>query len=269
MPLLNYLFLRKCPLADRTNCSPLPPHGLPVRRKFCMEVNSMKATIALLAVCVLPAGFGSAALGQRSHASEEVIERLNQSANVLLEMSAGPSTGIPEGDLARAQCIAVIPNMKRGAFVVGARHGAGFASCRTTAGWSAPAAVQISGGSVGLQAGGEETDIVMALLDRSAQYQLLGEGLKFGTNASAMAGSVGRVTQNPQADALVWSRSGGAFAGVAVDGATLRADEDPNRELYGSGINPELILSGRVQPPAEAQQFLQVLQRVAGSGRGR
>ncbi len=231
----------------------------------------MKATFALLVACILPAGLGAAALGAQSAQSnvpEDIVQRLNQSANVLLEMSAGPSAGIPEGDLAKARCVAVIPNMKQGAFIVGARHGAGFASCRTSAGWSAPAAVQMSGGSVGLQAGGQESDIVMALLNPSAQYQLLQEGLKFGTNASAMAGSVGKVTENPQTDVLVWSRSGGAFAGVSVNGATLRADEDPNRALYGN-ITPEQILSGRVQAPAAAQQFMQVLQRVAGSGKGR
>jgi lipid-binding SYLF domain-containing protein len=236
-------------------------------------VNSMKATFALLVACILPAGPGAAALEAQQRAQsnvpEEVVQRLNQSANVLLEMSAGPSAGIPEGDLAKSRCIAVIPNMKQGAFIVGARHGAGFASCRTSAGWSAPAAVQMSGGSVGLQAGGQESDIVMALLNQGAQYQLLQEGLKFGTNASAMAGSVGKVTESGQTDALVWSRAGGAFAGVSVNGATLRADEDANRDLYGGGITAEQVLSGRVQAPSAAQQFMQVLQRVAGSGRGR
>ncbi len=236
----------------------------------------MKATLALLVASVLMAGPGAAALrGQTQYGAQsrsaqanlpnDVAERLNQSANVLLDMAAGPSTGIPEGDLTRARCIAVIPNMKRGAFIVGARYGAGFASCRTARGWSAPAAVQISGGSIGLQAGGQESDIVMAMLNQSAQYQLLHEGLKFGTNASAMAGSVGRVTQNPQTDVLVWSRSGGAFAGVNVDGASLSADEGANKEIYGENVPAEQILSGRVQAPVQAQQFMQVLQRVAGA----
>ncbi|HOQ43901.1 MAG TPA: lipid-binding SYLF domain-containing protein [Bryobacteraceae bacterium] len=227
----------------------------------------MKATFALLVACALPAGCGASALrAQQAQQTvpREISERLNESANVLLEMAAGPSDGIPEGDLAKARCIAVIPGLKRGAFIVGAQHGAGFASCRTTAGWSAPAAVKLSGGSIGLQAGGEESDVVMALLNPNAQYQLLQEGLKFGTNATAMAGSVGRVTDNARADALVWSRSGGAFAGVSVNGATLRADDDANRDLYGAGISPELVLSGRVQPPQAADQFMQILSRVAG-----
>jgi lipid-binding SYLF domain-containing protein len=235
----------------------------------------MKATLALLMAGALMAGPGAAALGAQTQPGmqtrgaqasipNELVERLNNSANVLQEMAAGPTTGIPEGDLARARCVAVIPNMKRGALIVGARYGAGFASCRTTRGWSAPAAVQISGGSIGLQAGGQETDIVMALLDQGAQYQLLREGVKFGTNASAMAGSVGRVTQSPEADVLVWSRSGGAFAGVNVDGASLSADEGANKDIYGENVTAEQILSGAVPTPAQAQQFIQVLQRVAG-----
>lgn len=228
----------------------------------------MKATSALLAGCFLPAGLIAVAMGARAQANvpEEVVNRLNQSSNVLLEMSAGPR-GIPGGDLARARCIAVIPALKQGAFIVGARHGAGFASCRTTAGWSAPAAVHISGGSIGLQAGGKESDIVVALMSPAAEYQLLQQGLKFGTNASAMAGSVGKTTENPHTDALYWSHSGGAFAGVSIDGATLKADESTNQELYGRGITPEQVLSGRVQTPPAAQQFWQVLHRVAGPGR--
>jgi lipid-binding SYLF domain-containing protein len=228
----------------------------------------MKATSALLVRCFVPAGLVAFVLGAQAQINvpDEIVQRLNNSSNVLLEMSAGPKVGISEGDLAKARCIAVIPGVKQGAFIVGARHGAGFASCRTTAGWSAPAAVSISGGSVGLQAGGQESDIVMALLNPNAEYQLLHEGLKFGANASAMAGSVGKTTENANTDALVWSRSGGAFAGLSVNGATLKADESANQSLYGRGTMPEQVLSGRVRTPPAAQQFWQVLQRVAGSG---
>lgn len=225
----------------------------------------MKATLALLVAGILPAGLGAA----QHEVPNDIVQRLNQSANTLLEMSTMPNGGIPQGDLAKARCIAVIPNMKQGAFIVGARHGAGFASCRTASGWSAPAAVQMSGGSIGLQAGGQESDIVMAMLAQGAQQQLLGEGLKFGTNTTAMAGSVGKTTENAHTDALVWSRSGGAFAGVSVDGATLRPDEGANRDMYGRDITPEQVLNGRVPAPAATQQFMQVLQRVAGSGRTR
>ncbi len=225
----------------------------------------MKARCALLAGCFMPAGLIAFALRARAQANvpKGVVSRLNQSTNVLLEMSAGPH--VTEGDLARARCIAVIPALKQGAFIVGVRHGAGFASCRTTAGWSAPAAVEISGGSVGLQAGGQESDVVLALLSPAAEHQLLQQRLKFGTNATVMAGSVGKVTEKSHADALVWSRSGGAFAGVGVgvNGATLKADESANRELYGRGITLEQVLSGRVRTPPVAAQFWQVLNRVS------
>jgi lipid-binding SYLF domain-containing protein len=207
--------------------------------------------------------FASAGMAKDKNTTE-VDNRLNTATAVFEQMMGTPSTGIPENLLARAQCIVDIPHMKKGAFIVGASHGAGFASCRTSSGsWSAPSPVSISGGSVGLQAGGQETDIVMLFMNERARNQLLASNFKLGAGTSVQAGPVGAgaQTQTGTADVYTYMSKNGAFAGASINGSNLGQDKDATKALYGSNIPQGKILQGGVQVPPAAQQFVSALNR--------
>jgi lipid-binding SYLF domain-containing protein len=191
-------------------------------------------------------------------------QRLEESAAVLSEIMATPDKGIPHDLLDRAHCVVVVPGMKKGAFVVGAQYGKGFLTCRASAGgWSAPAAIKVEGGSVGLQIGGSETDVVMLVMNERAVNKLLSSKFTLGAEGEVAAGPVGR-TSSAETDAkmtaeiLSWSRSKGLFAGISLKGATLRPDSDENEELYGRKIeNREIVMS--TKPPAAASRLESVL----------
>ncbi len=190
-------------------------------------------------------------------AADTAQERLRESATVLNEVMRTPDKGIPQDLLDRAQCAVVVPNLKKGAFVVGGEYGRGFAICRNSngAGWGAPAAVRIEGGSVGFQIGGSSTDVIMLVMNRHGMDKLMGDKFTLGADASVAAGPVGRTAEastNVRMDAeiLAWSRSKGLFAGLSLGGATLRPDKDENRALYGSDVTNREILSGSVKAPA-------------------
>lgn len=193
-------------------------------------------------------------------------ERLAAAAATVNELSAAPDKSIPADLLKKAQCIVVVPSLKAGAVVVGAKYGRGFASCRTAGGWSAPAAVRIEGGSVGFQIGGTETEVVMLVMNKEGVNRLLSTKFTMGGEAKVAAGPVGRST-TAQTDAamtaeiLSWSRARGVFAGVALDGATLREDDDANKDLYGKTISNKEILSGGVPAPAGAGPFLAAVRK--------
>ena len=192
----------------------------------------------------------------------EVDNRLNTATAVFEEMMGTPTTGIPENLLARAQCVVTIPHMKKGAFIVGVSHGAGFASCRTASGWSAPSPISLSGGSVGLQAGGQETDVVMLFMSPKAHNQLLSSGFKLGAGTSVQAGPVGAGAQTgPAADVYTYLRKNGAFAGASISGSDLGQDNDATKVLYGTSIPQGDILQGGVRVPPPAQQFVTALNR--------
>jgi len=200
--------------------------------------------------------------------AETASERLASSAAVFQEVMNTPDKGIPEDLLAKAQCVIIIPGMKKGAFVVGGEYGRGFAECRhgDGTGWGAPAALRVEGGSFGFQIGGSDTDVFMLVMNQRGMDRLLGDKFTLGADASVAAGPVGR-TANANTDArmtaeiLAWSRAKGLFAGISLSGATLRPDMDVNAELYGHKIDNRAVLAGGVQPPAAAQELRTELDR--------
>jgi lipid-binding SYLF domain-containing protein len=193
-------------------------------------------------------------------------ERLQESAVVLKEILSAPDQGIPRDLLNDAHCVVVIPGMKNAAFLVGGKYGRGFLVCRHDArtGWGAPASVRIEGGSFGFQIGASETDVVMLVMNQRGMDKLLQSKFTLGGAAEVAAGPVGR-SSTAQTDAkmtakiLSYSRSRGVFAGVSLQGATLRQDLDENQELYGHRLTNNQIVMKRMNAPAAASELLAVL----------
>ena len=197
--------------------------------------------------------------------------RLRNATGALREILGSPDRRIPHDLIERSQCVVVVPDLVKGAFLVGGKYGRGFASCRRGGGWSAPAAVRIEGGSFGFQLGGSATDLVMLVMNRRGMDRLLGDKFAIGGDAAAAAGPVGRdtIAQTDilmRAELLSWSRSRGLFAGISLDGATLRPDSSENRKLYGRHITNREILETAVATPREAQPFVGALALVARAG---
>jgi lipid-binding SYLF domain-containing protein len=196
----------------------------------------------------------------------EPVKRLDEAAAVLSEVMATPDKGIPEDMLARAHCIVIVPSLKTAAFVVGGKYGKGYLSCRSKsgAGWSAPGTVRIEGGSVGFQIGGATTDLIMLVMSERGADKLLSSKFTIGAEGSVAAGPVGR-TATAQTDAqlhadiLSWSRSQGLFAGLAVEGATLRQDLDDNAVLYGKKLENREIVTTPVPAPQAAAKLIALL----------
>jgi SH3 domain-containing YSC84-like protein 1 len=191
---------------------------------------------------------------------KEPAKRLVESAAVFSEVMAAPDRGIPQDLLDKAHCIVIVPSLKTGAFIVGGKYGKGYLSCRNHGGegWSAPATVRIEGGSVGFQIGGSMTDLIMLVMSERGADKLLSSKFTLGAEGSVAAGPVGR-TATAQTDAqmhaeiLSWSRSQGLFAGLALEGATLREDLDDNATLYGEKLeNRDIVTHGRHAPKSAA-----------------
>jgi len=201
-------------------------------------------------------------------AESDAPKRLNAAADAFKEVMGTPDKSIPQDLLNKAQCIVVVPGLKKGAFILGAKYGKGFVSCRKAdgVGWSAPGSVRVEGGSVGFQIGGSETDAFMLVMNQKGMDRLLSTKFTLGGDASVAAGPVGRSTQAETdaamtAEILTWSRSRGLFAGVSLSGATLREDSDWNNELYGRKISNREIVTTAVAPPKPADEFLAELNR--------
>jgi SH3 domain-containing YSC84-like protein 1 len=203
-------------------------------------------------------------------ASEAASSRLESAATVLDEIMATPDKGIPSDILGSAKCVAVVPNLLKGGFIVGGAHGRGMATCRTATGWSAPAPLTTTGGSVGLQIGGQAVDLVMVVMNDRGMQALLTNKFKLGADASVAAGPVGRHTEGStdwklRAEVLTYSRARGLFAGISFNGAVIKQDEDATGELYGRQIDFKTILTGSVPPPQSAEKFLAAVKRAAGT----
>jgi lipid-binding SYLF domain-containing protein len=191
----------------------------------------------------------------------EPAKRLDEAAAVFSEVMAAPDKGIPQEMLEHAHCIVIVPDLKTGAFIVGGKYGKGYLSCRNKggAGWSAPGTVRIEGGSVGFQIGGSSTDLIMLVMNERGADKLLESKFTLGAEGSVAAGPVGRTATaqtdaQMHADILSWSRSQGLFAGLALEGATLRQDLDDNATIYGKKLeNREIVTSRRRVPPAAAK----------------
>ncbi|MDE3200282.1 MAG: lipid-binding SYLF domain-containing protein [Acidobacteriota bacterium] len=177
------------------------------------------------------------------------------------EIMAAPDNGIPEEVMEHARCIAVVPHLLKGGFIFGAQNGRGVATCRTDHGWSAPAFFAITGGSWGLQIGVEGVDLVMIIQNEQGMQQLISSGFKIGGDASAAAGPVGRhasanTNWKLETEILTYSRARGAFAGIALTGASVRRDNDSMKAIYGRHVSSRAVLSGKVATPPAARAFL-------------
>ena len=197
----------------------------------------------------------------------EPAKRLDEAAAVFTEVMATPDKSIPQDMLENAHCIVIVPGLKTGAFIFGGKYGKGYLSCRAKgAGWSAPGTVRIEGGSVGFQIGGSETDLIMLVMNERGMDKLLSSKFTLGAEGSVAAGPVGR-TATAQTDAqmhaeiLSWSRSQGLFAGLALEGATLRQDLDDNATLYGKKLENRQIVTKRVRVPASAAKLIALLNK--------
>lgn len=197
----------------------------------------------------------------------KVADRLDAAADTLTDMMRASDKGIPHDLLDKARCVVVIPGMKKAGFIVGANYGRGFAVCRRAggAGWSAPAAMQVEGGSLGFQIGATETDVILLVMNRGMGH-LLTDKFTIGGEAQAAAGPIGRDT-SAQTDAMMnaemlsYSRSRGLFAGISLNGATLHADHGADKELYGRDATNREILTGDFHTPAVAMRFERALNR--------
>jgi lipid-binding SYLF domain-containing protein len=202
------------------------------------------------------------------------VKRLNEASAVFSEIMATPDKGIPEDMLANAHCIVIVPNLKTAAFLVGGKYGKGYLSCRNKSGvgWSAPGTVRIEGGSVGFQIGGSTTDLIMLVMNARGADKLLSSKFTLGAEGSVAAGPVGR-TATAQTDAqmhaeiLSWSRSQGLFAGLALEGATLRQDVDDNATLYGRKLENREIVTTSVRTPKVAEKLIALLNKYSARER--
>jgi lipid-binding SYLF domain-containing protein len=193
-------------------------------------------------------------------------QRLRTATTVLHEILAAPDKGIPEDLLAKAQCVIVVPGLKKGAFLVGGEYGRGFALCRRDGVWGGPAAIRFGGGSYGAQIGGESTDVVMLVMNRHGMEKLASDKFTIGGDASAAAGSVGRTGAADtdillHAEILSYSRTRGVFAGVSLDGTVVSQDHSEDRKLYGHAVANQVVLMGDVRPPAAARSLISELER--------
>ena len=195
-------------------------------------------------------------------------KRLREAAEVFREVMATSDKAIPQELIEKAECAVIIPGMKKGAFIVGAKFGRGFLTCRKNnrVGWKAPAAIRVEGGSFGFQIGGAETDAILLVMNRKGAERLLSSKFTLGGEASVAAGPVGR-NSSAQTDAamtaeiLSWSRQRGVFAGVSLQGATMREDLDVNRSMYGQTMTNKEVVEKDPAPPAAAQALLSELNR--------
>jgi lipid-binding SYLF domain-containing protein len=212
----------------------------------------------------------SLALAPVLAADNEPAKRLDGAAAVFSEIMATPDKGIPQELIENAHCIVIVPDLKTAAFGVGGKYGKGYLSCRSKGGtgWSAPATVRIEGGSVGFQIGASSTDLIMLVMSERGADKLLSSKFTLGVEGSVAAGPVGRTATaqtdaQMHADILSWSRTQGLFAGLALEGATLREDLDDNATLYGKKLENRDIVTSGVRPPTAAAKLIALLNRYA------
>jgi lipid-binding SYLF domain-containing protein len=226
----------------------------------------------LLAVLALQPLLVPAAVADDKKDTSEEVRRMDAAATVLNEVMGTPDKGIPQEILESAKCVAVVPSMLKGGFVVAANYGKGVATCRTATGWSAPAPFKVAGGSVGFQIGGEAVDLVMLIMNDKGMRNLLNSKFKLGADASVAAGPVGRHAKGDtdwkmRAEVLSYSRARGVFAGVALSGAVITQDEDETRVLYGDKVSFEQILKGNIPAPAGSDTFLATVRKYSAEAK--
>ena len=211
----------------------------------------------LTTILIVPSSFAS-----------DSTQRIDHAASALQELMRTPDRGIPRDLFERANCIIIIPGLKKGAFGFGGKYGRGFAACRGRAGWGAPAGVRIEGASIGFQIGGSSTDVFMLVMNANGMKRLVADKFTLGGEAAAAAGPVGRETSANTdvlmtAEILTWSRSRGVFAGISLEGATLHPDLSENEKLYGKRVSNKDIIAGRVHAPRSAHALTSALNQYA------
>ena len=218
--------------------------------------RKVAAALAALTLTLLPSV---------ARAQQVETDRLAESAKVLDEVLSAPDKGVPQAIIEKAQAVVVIPSTVKGALLIGAQRGKGVISTKTATGWSAPAFVTLTGGSIGLQIGGQATDIVLVVVNERGIDNLAQNTFKSGGDASVAAGPVGReaaasTDYKLQAQILSYSRSRGLFAGVSLAGSTIRADRNANEKIYGVGYSTRnIVVERKVEPTAAAEPWLKVL----------
>jgi lipid-binding SYLF domain-containing protein len=226
-----------------------------------LRLLTLSVSLALLSSAV---GFAADDQERESKATD----RAQAAADVLNEIQSAPDAGIPQEILGKSECVAVVPSMLKGGFIVGAKYGRGLASCRTPKGWSAPAFFIVEGGSFGFQIGGQAVDLVMLIMNKNGMQRLLSSEFALGADASVAAGPVGRHAEGNtdwkmRAEVLTYSRARGVFAGATLNGAVVKQDKDSTREFYGHMVTTKASLTGEVDPPAAANAFLTTLAKWA------
>lgn len=201
----------------------------------------------------------------------EDVARIDKATRVFQEIMKTPDKGIPQELLEKAKCVAIVPGDKQFAFILGGNYGRGLATCRTASGWSAPMFLAVEGGSIGFQAGGSSTDLVMLFMNDHALQSLLSDKFKIGADASVAAGPVGRhaaagTDLKLNAEILTYSRSKGVFAGVSLNGTVVQADKSGDRAMYGNNVTRQEILNGKVAVPESARNLETELAKHARRG---
>ncbi|HEX8816660.1 MAG TPA: lipid-binding SYLF domain-containing protein [Terriglobales bacterium] len=224
-----------------------------------------RSAVGTAAIVLLSIGLCWAADDNKNQ-TDAVVKRIDASAKVLDEIMATPDKAIPDKIMSDSKCIAVVPSMVKFAFIFGGDHGKGVATCRTANGWSAPAPITLTGGSFGLQAGGQATDIVLVVMNDAGMQQLLSSKFKLGGDASAAAGPVGRnaaadTDWKMKAEVLTYSRARGIFAGIDLSGTAVTQDKDETQLLYGQPEPFADILSGKVKATVSSAPFLTAVKK--------
>jgi lipid-binding SYLF domain-containing protein len=230
----------------------------------------MTTRILLTVLLAFGVAFAEDSDEKAENTAEKAIERCHESASLLDQIMATPENAIPRGLLVKARCIALIPGVKKAGFVFAGKYGKGFLACRGGDGvsWQGPSALRLEGGSFGFQVGGSSTDVILLVMNEEGVEKLLSSKFTLGADAAVAGGPVGRSAQ-VQTDAqmhakiLAYSRSRGLFAGLSLEGATLRPDSDANRKLYGSDIPAKQILAGGAQPLESTRALLYTLAKYA------
>jgi lipid-binding SYLF domain-containing protein len=223
--------------------------------------TDMKRIIAVLCAVTCTAGVAYAASSK-----DDLNTRLEQSRAVIDQLSQTPDKGVPDSIIKQAVCVAVVPSLKKAAFIVGGQYGQGVATCRTGHGWSGPVFLRMAGGSFGFQVGGQGTDLVLVAVNAHGMQDLLKSKFKIGGDASASAGPVGRNAQaatslNMSAELLTYSRSKGLFAGIDLDGTSVSQNQDDTDVFYGASYSFHDILAGKVAVPDSARPFVRTVAR--------
>ena len=225
-----------------------------------------------LAIVILVASLCSSAWAEEGKRRQAELQRIEAAGRVMNEIMTAPDKGIPTNILSDAECVAVVPSLLKGGFIVGGAYGRGVATCRNDKGWSGPAPFRIEGGSFGLQIGGEAVDLVMVIMNQRGMRALLSSKFKLGVDASAAAGPVGRHAEGAtdwklRAQVLTYSRARGVFAGISLNGAAIHQDKDDTRALYGHMVTFKSILTGVAPAPAGSEPFVSAVDKYTAAAK--